>query len=100
MRPVVVALVLAVCVATGSILTLFAQQQQDSDPLDDLAFPTWVAFQELEVTVRLIIQTSPPAQKRQMLRILENTIESDQVPEDHRERAAGIRARLTPLLER
>ena len=64
------------------------------------AFPTWVAFEELEITVGLIIQTSPPEQRRQMLRILENTIESDQVPEDRRERVAAIRARLATLLER
>ena len=99
-----VALMLVACVTIGSVLALFAQEQetslQERDSLQDVAFPTWVAFEELEITVRLIIQTSPPEQRRQMLRILNATAESPRVPEDRRERVAAIRERLAPLLER
>lgn len=98
-----VALMLVACVTIGSVFALFAQQQetspQDRD-LQDLAFPTWVAFEELEITVMLIIQTSPPEQRQRMLRILNATAASPQVPEDRRQRVAAIRERLAPLLER
>lgn len=75
-------------------------QREDGSLPDDLAFPTWTAFEELDLTVTLIIQTSPPEQRQQMLQILNATAESPQVPEARRERVAAIRERLTPLLER
>ena len=110
------ALLLVGFLAVASVFTLFARQphtssqeptapQEPASPsdaasLDDLAFPTWIAFEELELTVLLIIQTSSLEQRQQMLRVLNATVESAQVPEDRRERVAAIRDRLRPLLER
>ncbi len=75
------------------------QQTQENTLPDDLAFPTWTAFQELEITVRLIIQTSPPEQREQMLRILNATAASPEVSDDIRAQAIAVRERLATLLE-